>query len=300
MGFKMKLANLEETKLIRITSYASVIVAAVLIIMKLFGWWVTNSVSLQASLIDSLLDAIASFVNMIAIYHALKPADKRHSYGHGKIESLAALGQSIFIGASAIWLLYEAYERFEAHESIQQTQTGLLIMVAAVIISFLLVSFQKYVVQRTQSQAIAADMLHYKADLMVNIAVIISLLSAAFFEVDWLDAIFGILIGIYIFWTAWKIMVSAFNVLLDTELDEEDREKILKIISTHPEVIHVKNLRTRRSGLQQFFQLNLVMDPDISLRKADLAANEVEQQVLKAYPKSEVTIRFVPEIPSEH
>lgn len=296
----MNITKIEDTNLIRITSYASVIVAAVLIIMKLFGWWLTNSVSLQASLIDSLLDAIASFVNMFAIYQALKPADKRHSYGHGKIESLAALGQSIFIGASAIWLLYEAYERFDAHEAIQQTQTGLMIMTAAVIISFLLVSFQKYVVQKTQSQAIAADMLHYKADLMVNIAVIISLLSAAFFAVDWLDAVFGILIGIYIFWTAWKIMVSAFNVLLDTELDEEDREKILEIINTHPEVIHVKDLRTRRSGLQQFFQLNLVMDPDISLRKADIAANEVEEEVLKAFPKSEVAIRFVPEIPSEH
>lgn len=293
----MKKIDPYEARIIRIASYSSVAVAAFLIAMKFFAWWITHSVSMQASLIDSLLDAFASFINMIAIYQALKPPDPEHRFGHGKVESLAALGQSFFIGGSSLWLLYEAWERFEEQEAIEQTGVGIIVMLLAIGVTLVLLSYQRYVIKKTQSPAIAADMLHYKSDLMVNAAVIISLLSAQFFRIKALYPIFGVIIGIYIFWTAWKIMIQAFNILMDRELDEEERGKILAIINSHPEVVGVRDLKTRSAGLQQFFQLNLIMNPDLLLRKADLIADEVERQVVKAYPRSQVMIRLVPEIP---
>lgn len=286
---------LYESRIIRFASYASVTVACLLILLKAFGWWVTHSVSLQASLIDSLLDAIASIINMIAVYHALKPADAEHRFGHGKAESLAALGQAIFIGASSLWLLHEAQNRFVMHEPIESTHTGLIVMAIAIVITLFLVSYQQYVVKKTRSGAIAADMLHYKSDLLINAAVMISLLCADFFHMDLLDPIFGLLIGLYILWTAWQITRQAFNVLMDRELDDEERKKILSIINNHPEVLGVKDLRTRTSGLHQFFQLRLIMKPSLSLEKADLVADEVEVEVIKAYPNSQVMIRIVPE-----
>lgn len=285
-----------EARIIRLATYASVTVAATLIGLKFFGWWVTHSVSLQASLIDSLLDAFASLVNLIAVNQALKPADKEHRFGHGKAESLAALGQALFIGGSSLWLLHEAQEKFVNAEPVEATGIGLLIMIVAIVITLFLVSFQRYVINKTQSNAIAADMLHYKSDLLINATVIVSLVCAEFFHIEILDPIFGILIGIYILWTAWRISMYAFNVLMDRELDDEERGKILAIIKSHPEVINVKDLRTRSSGLHQFFQLHLVMKPDLSLRQADRVAEEVEAEVLKAYPKSQVMIRLVPEI----
>src|SRR5258706_573342 len=124
----MTQVNPQEARLIRCATYASVTVAGVLIAMKFFGWWVTHSVSLQASLIDSLLDAFASLINMIAVYHALKPADAEHRFGHGKAESLAALGQALFIGGSSLWLLHEARERFVTHEPIESTGIGLMVV----------------------------------------------------------------------------------------------------------------------------------------------------------------------------
>lgn len=286
-----------EARIIRLATYASVTVAASLIGLKFFGWWVTHSVSLQASLIDSLLDAFASLVNLIAVNQALKPADKEHRFGHGKAESLAALGQALFIGGSSLWLLHEAQEKFANAEPVEATGFGLLIMAIAIVITLFLVSFQRYVIKKTQSNAIAADMLHYKSDLLINATVIVSLICAEFFRIEILDPIFGVLIGIYILWTAWKISMYAFNVLMDRELDDEERGKILAIIKSHPEVINVKDLRTRSSGLHQFFQLHLVMKPELSLREADKVAEEVEAEVLKAYPKSQVMIRLVPEIP---
>jgi ferrous-iron efflux pump FieF len=292
----MSQLNLHETQIIRIATYASVAVAALLICLKLFAWWITHSVSLQASLIDSLLDGLASFINMIAVYQALKPPDAKHRFGHGKIESLAALGQSVFIGGSSIWLLYEAHERFTIHQPIEFAGFGIVVMGIAILITLILVSYQYYVVKRTQSPAIAADMLHYKSDLLINIATIVALASSQFFHIDELDPIFGLLIGCYILWTAWRITTQAFNVLLDQELDDEHRKKILTIIKSHPEVIDVWDLRTRSSGVQQFFQLHLLMRPDLTLRKADEIADEVEAEIAKAYPRSQVIIRLVPEI----
>src|SRR5689334_23029779 len=171
---------LNESRIIRFASYASVTVACLLILLKTFGWWVTHSVSLQASLIDSLLDAMASIINMIAVYHALKPADAEHRFGHGKAESLAALGQAIFIGASSLWLLHEAQQRFMIHEPIESSHIGLVVMAIAMVLTLILVTYQQYVVKKTKSGAIAADMLHYKSDLLINAAVIISLLCADF------------------------------------------------------------------------------------------------------------------------
>jgi len=285
-----------EAQIIRLASYASVTVAALLIVAKFFGWWITHSISLQASLIDSLLDAFASIINMVAVYHALKPADAEHRFGHGKAESLAALGQSLFIGGSSIWLLLEAYHRLIVHEPVESTGVGLLIISFAILVTLALVSFQQHVVKRTQSGAIKADMLHYKSDLLINIAVMISLSCSEFFHVKEVDPIFGLLIGLYILWTAWHIMLQAFNVLMDRELDEKERALILKIIKSHPEVQDVRDLRTRSSGLHQFFQLHLVIKPDITLREADKIAEEVEKKVTKAFPKSQVIIRLVPEI----
>lgn len=295
--YEMTRINPHEARIIRLATYASVSVAGLLIVMKFFGWWVTHSVSLQASLIDSLLDAFASFVNMIAVYHALKPADAEHRFGHGKAESLAALGQAIFIGGSSLWLLHEARNRFLTHVPVESTEVGLLIITVAILITLVLVSYQRYVVKKTQSSAIAADMLHYKSDLLINAAVIVSLLCAEFFHIEIIDPIFGLLIGVYILWTAWQITMQAFNVLMDRELDDEERLKILAIIHAHPEVLAVRDLRTRSSGLHQFFQLHLIMQPDLSLRQADRIADEVEKEVTKAYPKSQVMIRLVPEIP---
>lgn len=285
-------------RIIRLATYASVATAALLIVIKFFGWWITHSISLQASLIDSLLDAFASFINMVAVYHALKPADKEHRFGHGKAESLAGLGQAIFIGVSSLWLLHEAVERFSNPEPIESTGIGLLIIGIAIVITLFLVSFQKHVVKKTGSTAIAADMIHYQSDLLINGAVILSLSAAQFFDMDEIDPLFGILIGAYILWSAWKIMLQAFNILMDRELDDKERAIILKIIETHPKVIEVRDLRTRTSGLQQFIQLHLIMDPKLSLHEADLIAAEVEKEVTKAFPKSQVMIRLVPEEPS--
>ena len=101
----------ETAKLLRLATYASISVALILIVAKLIAWGLSDSVSLLATLVDSVLDALASLINLIAVRHALTPADKEHRFGHGKAEALAGLSQSMFIAGSAGFLLLEAGRR---------------------------------------------------------------------------------------------------------------------------------------------------------------------------------------------
>ena len=141
----------------RIASYASVVVAFILIFAKTYAWLATGSVAILSSLIDSFLDALASIVTFVAVRHSLQPADREHRFGHGKVEALAALAQSAFIVGSAVLLLFEAGARALAPRPITESETGISIMLFSIGLTLGLVILQKWAIQRSQSVAISAD-----------------------------------------------------------------------------------------------------------------------------------------------
>ncbi len=102
----------EYARLVTLAAWAATTIATILLIVKVAAWWVTGSVSLLASVVDSLLDIAASVVNLIVVRYSLQPADKEHTFGHGKAESLAALAQAMFISGSACFLILNGIERF--------------------------------------------------------------------------------------------------------------------------------------------------------------------------------------------
>ena len=106
MANTLSAKQLHFNKLIKLASYASVCVAIMLLLMKVYAWFATGSMGVLASLVDSLLDLLASLINMFAIRYAMIPADDEHRFGHGKAESLAGLGQALFISSSALFLIF--------------------------------------------------------------------------------------------------------------------------------------------------------------------------------------------------
>lgn len=304
MNLKHKDTNIETSegmsqksypRLMRAATYASVIIASILILIKLGGWFATNSLSLLATSIDSILDFGASIVNLIAIRHALQPADKEHRFGHGKAEALASLAQAAFIAGSGIFLFLESVERFLEPRVVQNTDIGIGIMVVAIILTAILVGFQAYVVNKTNSIAISADSLHYRADILVNIAVIISLFLSANFNWVIADPIFALLIVFYMLFGAFKIGVTALEVLMDKEFPDEDRKRIKDIAESHEKVLSIHDMRTRSSGANSFIQFHAEMPKDISLLEAHEIADEVMYMVEKSFPNTEVLIHQDPE-----
>lgn len=282
--------TLSESQLIRLATYAAVATAVFLIVGKFVAWQVTSAMSLQASLIDSILDGFASLINLFAVRHALKPADKEHRFGHGKAESLAGLGQSAFIAASALWLLIAVFERIANPEPILNSGLGTVVMVGAVFMTVLLVMFQRYVIRRTRSIAIEADSLHYQSDLLTNIGVLISLNVTATLGWDWLDPLVGAAIAGYIIYTSWHIAAIAWNVLMDRELADEDRDRIAMLATNHPAVIKVSELKTRSSGQHDFIQMHLGIDARLSFIEAHSIAQQVINDIRAEYPRAEVII----------
>ena len=289
MSTTTKKTNLMENRsfLKRSATYASVFVALVLIIIKTYAWYATHSVSLLSSLADSMLDFFASVINLIAVHHAMKPADAEHRFGHGKIEALAALFQSIVIVISSAFVLKEATERFFNPQPLQEVSIGVIVTVVTILLTLVLVRYQRYVISRTKSLAILADSTHYKADLFLNLGVLLSIGLYTFFKWTFIDILFGAGLAIYIMWTAYKIIVSAFKVLLDSELEEEDRNKILEIVKANPFVETCHHLRTRSSGHEEFIQGHIVFKKNITIEEAQKTVKEIEKKLSKIYPKAE-------------
>lgn len=277
-----------NARLLRFATYASVGTATFLVSIKLGAWWVTHSVSLLSTLVDSMLDVAASIINLLAVRAALTPADSDHRFGHGKAEPLAALGQSAFIGGSAVFLLLEVSQRFLDPREIEATHIGIGVMVFSIVATLALLRFQKYVVRETGSLVIEADALHFSVDVLVNASVIVALVLISQF--GWLlaDPLFGLGIGIYILWHAWKLMRSSLDMLMDRELADDERAKISQIILDNEEVLGIHDLRTRASGRQIFVQCHVELDGQMSLATAHAVTDRIEALLSASFPHAEI------------
>lgn len=282
-------------RLRRGATYASVAVAMVLIAVKFAAWLDTGSVALLSSLIDSLLDLVASIVNLLAVRHAMSPADREHRFGHGKAEPLAVLGQSAFIIGSALLLLAEAVRRMIAPAAVHNPPAGIAVMVFSIAVTVALVFYQRHVVRRTGSIAITADELHYRGDLILNGSVIAALVLGAISGLEILDPLFGAAIGIWIIYSAAKLARLSLVQLMDRELPDDEREKIREIALSHPEVAAAHDLRTRVAGPTAFIQIHIEMDGRMSLLRAHEVSDDVEMRLRAAYPNAEIIIHQDPE-----
>ena len=267
--------------------------ALTLVVLKAFAWSVSGSVSLLATLVDSALDCLASLLNLLAVHHSLSPADREHRFGHGKYEALSGLGQAVFIAGSAVFLLVEATRRLLHPVAPESWDIGVLVMLVSIGLTFALVLFQRHVVRVTDSPAIRADALHFRADLLVNASVVLALLLAAW---GWpgFDALFAAAIALYILASVKQILAQSVDHLMDRELPEGKREKIKRIALDHPGVLGLHDLRSRRAGRVTFIQFHLELADELSLMEAHRIADEVEARLLGAFPGADILIHTDP------
>lgn len=282
-----------NAQLQRYATYAAVATAVVLIAAKLVAALLTGSVSILASLVDSMMDALASTVNLLAVHYALLPPDEEHRFGHGKAEPLAGLLQAGFISGSALFLILHAVDRLVHPQAIQAGGLGIAVITFSILATALLLPFQYYVIRRTHSTAIRADALHYATDVLSNTATLVGLALAM---IGWqlADPIIAIGIAVFILHSAIKLALDAVQLLMDRELPEDVHNRIMEIACIHPQVGDIHGLRTRRSGQTYFIQLHLAMDDSLPLAEAHEVADEVEQSIMVEFPNADVIIHLDP------
>ena len=284
----------ERARLMRRATGASLAVALVLVAAKRVAVVITDSTAMLSTLIDSLLDVVASLVNLLAVRQALVPADREHRFGHGKAESLAGLGQALFIGGSAVFLFVEAGQRLVTPHPVANSAIGIVVVVASMLATIALVRYQAAVVKRTGSVAVSADRLHYASDLLLNAGVILALVLGPWLGWPWIDPLLALAIGGYVLYGAWRIVLQSLDILMDRELADAERARIRAICEGHPDVLGVHEMRTRRAGANIFVQLHLVLDGALTLRRANAIAHAVEQRIQTEFPGAEVLIHEDP------
>lgn len=281
-------------RLKKIATISSVSLAVFLSLLKTFGALYTGSLAVLSSMIDSLADIFASSVTYIAVKYASRPASDDHRYGYGKAEAISALIQSAFIAGSGIFVMYDGFSRLLNPKPLEQTDTGILIMVISLIATAGLIIFQKYVTHRTQSQAIAADSAHYTVDLMTNASIVISLLVVKFFDINWFDTLTAFVISAYLLVNAYHLARQAVSLLTDEELSDDIRTDIIRIVRTSPFTKGIHDLRTRDLGGAYMFEFHLELDGNLSLYDAHDLTDMVEDEILEAYPNSQIIIHQDP------
>lgn len=273
---------------------ASLALACALTSMKLAAAVASGSIALLASLIDSLADLVASAITFLSVRISMQPPDRSHRYGHGKAESLSALAQAALIAGSAVFVLAEAGSTLANPRPLAAQAPAVLVMMFAILATLLLVAYQRRVVRLTGSQAIAADSVHYRADLATNLSVLLTLLAAGWLGWLWLDPVAGLAIAGYLMWSAWSIGKLAVKTLMDHELATAQRQRIAGIIRAHPAVRGLHDLRTREAGTTVFIELHIELDGAMTVHAAHDVTDALEAELGHAFPDAEIIIHQEP------
>lgn len=284
----------DTQRLMKAATVASTGVAVLMVVGKTGAWLATGSVSMLSSLVDSALDLVSSLITFFAVRTALTPADAEHRFGHGKAEALAGLAQAGFITASGIALLLTVADRFLRPQPVREEGIGLAMSAVAIVITIALVSFQTYVARRTRSIAIAADRAHYLTDIVGTLAAGAAIYLSGRFDEPMIDTVVAGLVALYLMRGAWGVARGSLDVLMDRELPEAERQKVIDIARAHPEVRGVHDLRTRSSGLTKFIQLHIELDPTLGFVPAHAIGDRIEAEIEKAFPGAEIILHVDP------
>lgn len=271
---------------------ASVGVALALIAVKLWALWATGALSIAASLADSTMDLIMSAGAMLAVRYAALPPDDDHAFGHTSAEDLTAFVQSLFLTAAAIGLVVSAISRLmaETPPALASEGAGIAAMVVSMALTGALVLWQGHVARRTGNRVIAADRLHYLADLLPALGAIAALVASRLWGLWQLDALVALVAAVVLARGAWTIGRGAWDALMDRRADPEVLDGIASIASSWPGVRGWHDLKTRTAGSRIFVNLHIELDGDQSLREAHDIGAALRRAILDAYPQADVII----------
>jgi ferrous-iron efflux pump FieF len=285
----------ERARLTARAAIASTTMALILIAMKTWATIHTSSMAMLGSLADSGLDLIASLIVLLGVRVAAQPADYEHRFGHGKAEALAALVQVILITLSAMFIAFRSVQRLLRGAQTADAELGISVSIVAMVLTVALITYQRHVVRRTASLAIGTDRLHYSSDLMLNGSVIVALILDQFAGLMGADAVFGILIALWLLWGAWSASSHALDQLMDKEWPDELRERFLAATKEYPELAGLHDFRTRTSGTHHFAQFHVWVPAEWTVQEAHDRLDRVEEQLQQRFPNTEILIHVDPE-----
>jgi len=274
----------------------SVGVALLLTVVKFSTGLMTHSMAIMASALDSTLDMMMSALNFFAFRVASKPPDEEHAYGHGKVESLASLFQSLFIGASGSFVIIEAVKRLVQGSYVSDIGLGIGVIVFSGIVTLLLSWRLNVLSKRNQSLILRTEKAHYSMDFVSYIGVIAALVLVGWTGSATWDLIVSILVAAYIFKEAIHVLVRSVSELLDRGLSNTELKTVkMLILRHHPSIVGVHNLRSRVVGNLLFLDFHIEIRGEDDFKKAHEMTESLIDKIKAHHPNADVTVHFDPE-----
>ena len=282
-------------RLTRRAALASVAMAASLLGLKVWAAIETGSVAMLGSLADTGLDLVASLVTLLGVGLAAQPADAEHRFGHGKAEAIAALVQTMLIGLSALAIGWRAGMGFSAPVTPGAPELGIGVSLAAIVATLALVAYQRRIAKATGSIAIHTDQLHYQSDLLLNLSVIAALALDAMAGLRGADPLFGLVIALYLMAGAARSARTALDMLMDREWPADKRDRLDGLLAASRYASGIHALRTRSSGVHDFIQFHVWVDPQMTVADAHRIVDELEDAVERGFPHADIIVHVDPE-----
>jgi len=279
----------------RSAAYASIAMASVLVVLKGWAAWRTGSTAMMGSLADTGLDLVSSLATLAGVWVAAQPSDENHRFGHGKAEALSAMFQVVLIAFSALALAVHAIQGLVAGGDLSDAGDGIAVSLVAIAGTLALLAWQRHVIARTASIAISTDHMHYIADLMLNIAVIVALALEHFTGWRLADPLFGLGIAVWLGWGAWKASQEAIYQLMDHEWADDKKARFLEVVARIPELRGLHDLRTRTAGHRDFVQFHVWVDAKMTVAAAHVVMDNIEAKICAEFPGVEILIHPDPE-----
>ena len=285
----------QRARLTRSAALASITMALLLGLLKGWAVWQTGSTSMLGSLADTALDLVASLATLAGVWVASRPADESHRFGHGKAEALSAMFQVILIVLSGAAIAFRAVVRLTEGGQVEAAGQGIAVSAIAILATLALLAWQRHVIRQTGSLAIRTDNVHYKSDLLLNLAVIAALAIDQYLGFHRADPLFGLGIAGWLVWGAWRASREAVDNLMDREWPEDKRLRFIECAARHPELRRLHDLRTRTSGHRDFAQFHVDLPERMTVGEAHEILERVEADLCREFPGMELVIHVDPE-----
>ncbi|MBU0491007.1 MAG: cation-efflux pump [Chloroflexi bacterium] len=286
----------------RRVALTSVLAAVFLTVFKLIIGLLTNSLGILAEAAHSGLDLVAALVTYLAVRFSDRPPDQEHHFGHGKVENLSALFETLLLLVTCVWIIYEAVDRLLFKDAeVEVNLWAFAIMVVSIIVDINRSRMLYRAAEEHRSQALEADALHFSTDIWSSAVVIVGLGLIAL--ADWLpqyrawllraDAVAALVVAGIVIWVSLQLGKRTVDALLDRApagLEEQVRAAIAQVEGVQT----CSRLRLRAGGPTIFVEATVQVSPDLPAAQAHEVATQVEQAVLAAHPHSDVMVHVEP------
>lgn len=273
----------------------SVLSNSVLITLKVIAGILSGSVSIISEAIHSGMDLVAAIIAFFSVRMSSKPADRKHPYGHGKIENVSGVIEGLLIFVAAGLIIAEAVKKLFNPSEVSETTVAAIVMVFSGVVNFCVSRILYKTAKEEDSIALEADALHLKTDVYTSLGVGVGMLIIKATGITLFDPVIAILVASLIIKEAWVLCKNAFGPLMDTRLSDEDEFRIKEIMDIFKDdILDYHELRTRKSGNIKYIDFHMTVKEGITVKESHSLSDRIEQELEKALRNTSINIHFEP------